>query len=107
MADTTLYKDNPNRLVYAIDFDGTLTSPSVDYANPEPQYSIIDKVRKLYYTGHIILIWSARTWREANILAAFLERYDVPYHGLRLNKGGADIYIDDKNKSLEDFLKEV
>lgn len=53
------YIDTPNRLVYNIDFDGTLTDGS-SYYELVPNLEIIKKVRELYYTGNIIIIWSAR-----------------------------------------------
>jgi len=97
------YKDNPNRKVYNIDFDGTLTDGSC-YINLLPNKEVITKVRELYYSGHIILIWSARLWESAPHIAGWCITHGVPFHGLMLGKGGTDVYVDDKAIDDKNFL---
>jgi len=96
------YKDNPNRKVYNIDFDGTLTDGS-SYILLVPNLTVISKVRELYFLGNIIIIWSARLWENAAIIAAFCIQHGIPFHGLMLSKGGTDIYVDDKAVNTKDF----
>jgi len=96
------YKDNPNKKVYNIDFDGTLTDGS-SYVKLVPNLSVITKVRELYFLGNIIIIWSARLWENAAIIAAFCIQHGIPFHGLMLGKGGTDIYVDDKAVNAKDF----
>jgi len=99
------YKDNPARKVYNIDFDGTLTDGS-SYENLVPNQAMIKRVKELYFAGNIIILWSARQWDDANIIAAWAILHSVPFHGLMLGKGGTDVYVDDKSINDKDFLKE-
>lgn len=99
------YVESTNRKVYNIDFDGTLTHG--EYTNdPTPSFDMIDKVNELYYTGHIIIIWSARQWDNARFMVAWLIKHAIPFHGIMLGKGGTDVYIDDKAINASDFLKD-
>lgn len=97
------YTDNSDRKVYNIDFDGTLTDGS-SYENLVPNLAMTRKVKELYFQGNIIIIWSARFWDTAAIVAGWCIAHDVPFHGLMLGKGGTDYYIDDKAINLKDFL---
>ena len=99
------YIDKTDRKVYNIDFDGTLTD-GLCYENLNPDYEMVQKVKELYYGGNIIIIWSARQWESANIIAGWCIRYNVPFHGLMLGKGGTDCYVDDKAIHSKEFLKE-
>lgn len=97
------YKENSDRKVYNIDFDGTLTDGS-SYENLVPNQEMIQKVRELYYSGHIIILWSARLWESAKDIAGWAIMNNIPFHGLMLGKGGTDFYVDDKNVNINDFL---
>lgn len=97
------YKDTPNRKVYNIDFDRTLTDGTC-YINLVPNTDVISKVRELYYSGHIIIIWSARLWESAQYIAAFCIHHGIPFHGMMLGKGGTDVYVDDKAISDKIFI---
>lgn len=99
------YKDNKSRRVYGIDVDGTLTFPTDGYALTKPNIDMIKAVRDLYFQGHIIIIWTARCWDDAPELISFLEKNSIPYHGIKMGKGGCDIYVDDKMMSIPDFIK--
>jgi uncharacterized protein (DUF3820 family) len=98
----TNYKENPNRKVFNIDFDGTLTDGQL-ISEPIPVQSIIDQVTWLYFTGHTIIIWTARQWNQAPFLVGWLTKYSVPFHGVIMAKGGSDHYIDDKMMSMDKF----
>lgn len=99
------YTVNPQRKVYNIDFDNTLTTG--EYTDvPGMNLEMVLKVRRLYIEGNIIIIWSARLWEYAPKLASWLIFHEVPYHGIILGKGGADYYIDDKAINSNDFLGE-
>ena len=99
------YINNGMAKVFNIDFDGTLTD-GTSYENLAPNEAIIAKVIDLYFKGHIIIIWSARQWSDAYIIAGWCILHHVPYHGIMLGKGGTDYYVDDKAINLEDFLNE-
>lgn len=84
-----------------VDFDNTLTKDNVEYWNgevEEPDERVCEFVRQHYYNHGTVIIWTARPWSEANTIAARLTEWEVPYHGIRCEKGSADIYIDDKAK---------
>jgi hypothetical protein len=57
---------------------------------------MIATVEKLYMSGNIIIIWTARWWKEASWLVAWLIKNQVPFHGIMMGKGGSDCYVDDK-----------
>ena len=102
-----MYTENKNRKVYNIDFDGTLTyDPQREYPDdPEPEYNMIKAINRLYMAGNIIIIWTARMWKDAPFLVSWLIKYRVPFHGIYCQKGGSDVYLDDKMMSIEEFLK--
>ena len=91
-----------------VDFDKTLTDPNQDEWNPadkqEPNQEVIETVREEYRSGKKIVIWTARKWREAPKVAGWLTIHEVPYHGLRCDKGGADRYVDDKTVTPKEFV---
>jgi hydroxymethylpyrimidine pyrophosphatase-like HAD family hydrolase len=93
-----------------VDFDKTLTDPKqdewLDASEQSPNESVIESVREAYYDGNKIVIWTARQWYEASEIAGWLTAHEVPYHGLRCEKGGADRYVDDKAITPEDFINE-
>jgi len=94
------YKSNHTKAVYAIDFDDVLAF-GPDHC---PRTETVRKIHDHYYSGDIIIIWTARSWAEAPSLVAWLTKHDVPFHGIQMSKGGADIYVDDKAQT---FLPEV
>ena len=98
------YTDSKDRKVYNIDFDGTLTIAG-SYTDLQPNVDMIQKVRELYYSGNIIIIWSARLWESAPDIAGWCIIQRVPFHGLMLGKGGTDCYLDDKAVNSIDFLE--
>ncbi|MDA3808566.1 MAG: hypothetical protein PF440_11730 [Thiomicrorhabdus sp.] len=97
------YEDNKERIVYNIDFDGTLTTGE-SYVFLTPRDEMIQRVQKLYFSGHIIIIWSARLWSDASKLVSWLILNNVPFHGVMLGKGGSDCYVDDKAIHADDFI---
>lgn len=99
------YIEKAARIVYNIDFDGTLTTGEYT-ENPGPNKDMIQKVQDLYYTGDIIIIWSARWWESVNFMVAWLIRNNVPFHGIMMGKGGSDIYVDDKAINDKVFLED-
>lgn len=96
------YKENPDRKVFNVDFDGTLTTGEYTQ-DPGPKADVIAKVRDLYMNGHLIIIWTARWWENAPFLVSWLIKHGVPFHGVMMGKGGSDIYVDDKALNVADF----
>jgi len=92
-----------------VDFDNTLTQDNVQYWNderPQPDEAVIQAVREHYYDYGLVVVWTARPWSEANQVASHLVEWEVPYHGIRCNKGSGDLYVDDKAISPERFSTE-
>jgi len=93
----------------AVDFDNTLTAEEggTYFTDEEtlPNEEMCDWVRQRYYDGHTIIIWTARPWSEASTTVAKLTEWGVPYHGIRCEKGSADMYVDDKAKRPEEVIE--
>lgn len=92
----------------AVDLDDTLTQGEKRYweGRCDPDDYVIKSINQLYKQGHTIVIWTARPWSNASQVASWLVEHGVRYHGLRMNKGSADVYVDDKalnvNKARDD-----
>jgi capsule biosynthesis phosphatase len=107
IADTSF----PLRICF--DVDGVLTVIDGEYGNREPYLQTIEIIRKLKAAGHIICIQTARYMFKRNgsqeeadqygrsELAAWLEKYNVPYDELYFGKVPADIYVDDRGCRVE------
>lgn len=98
------------RIVINIDMDKTLTNSGTHWEdNPLPNEMVCDYVRKLYFSGkYVIIIWTARLWDSAPESISWLTKYSVPYHGIKMDKGASDIYIDDKAQlPTEENLKNL
>lgn len=93
----------------AVDFDRTLTDPTEDeWAEAHeraPNEDMIEEVREAYISGDQIIIWTARQWTEAPQIVGWLHAHEVPYHGIKCAKGGADQYIDDKAITPTEFTE--
>ena len=92
------FVENKNRKVINFDLDGTLTNgePYWD-KEPTPVEDQINKLRKLYSEGHIIIIHTGRQWEFAPETVGWLIKNRIPFHGIYMAKGGADIYVDDRS----------
>lgn len=90
----------------AVDFDNTLTrEDGGTYFTDEPTLpneEMIEWVTQQYREGHTIIIWTARPWDVAQETAGLLTAWGVPWHGLRMEKGSADVYVDDKMYAPDD-----
>jgi hypothetical protein len=92
-----------------VDFDNTLTDGDVAYwegERPDPDEAVCRAVREHYHSGGTVVVWTARPWSEANRIAAHLTEWEVPYHGIRCEKGSGDVYVDDKAVTPEAFTDE-
>jgi hypothetical protein len=96
MNDDTLPSDGDRVMV---DFDNTLTTGDCRYwegERPEPDENVVDWARSRYHAGATVIIWTARPWSEAGQIAAHCTEWGLPFHGIRCEKGSADMYVDDK-----------
>lgn len=87
-----------NKRLILVDYDHTLTRTEDEYTNgsEEPNWEMISWVERMYYRGHSIVVWTARPWSDAPHIVGNLTRWEVRWHGIRCEKGGGDVMIDDK-----------
>jgi capsule biosynthesis phosphatase len=106
---------------YVIDVDNTIciSEPGCDYSKCPPIHTVIEQINYLYDQGNKIILFTARGMRTFDgdvelittlhkpILEAWLNTNGVRYHELIFGKPwGEDVhYVDDKNLSIEDFLR--
>jgi len=105
-------------MIFCIDIDGVLSkklkwSVGDSYLrlramllNIEPNIKAIIKVNQLFDDGNTIILNTARIWHDYNPTVEWLKKHGIKYHTLIMAKPLADFYIDDKNKSVEEFLSE-
>tara|TARA_R100000008_G_C3584275_1_gene170900 strand:+ start:1001 stop:1291 length:291 start_codon:yes stop_codon:yes gene_type:complete len=95
-------------LIY-VDIDGTICKDSFGiYDEAEPIMENIEKINKLYDSGHTIVYWTARgavsgiDWTD--VTAAQLSDWKAKYHELIMNdKPHYDLLICDKTKRIEEI----
>ena len=93
--------------LYAVDCDGTLTSSMCwtpeECLEAEPRKEVIDRVNSL--KGVWIIIYTARADELIPATIKWLCKYNVKYHAISNQKIPADYYIDDKNLTIQQFIK--
>ncbi len=93
-------------MTYVIDIDNTIcTTNGINYINSIPIQSRIDKINRLYTSGHIIVYYTGRGWDKLEMTKNQLKDWGCVYDSLILGKPTADFYIDDKNISIQEFFK--
>lgn len=93
----------------AVDWDNTLTEDNAEYWNGEEapiDEAVAEWVRDQYHSGKSVFIWTARPWEQARQIAGRLTKHGIPFHGIRCEKGSADVYVDDKAVRPEDVTGE-
>jgi len=89
---------------YIIDIDGVICNVSRPMKDCKPFENIIYKINSLYPDNKIIL-HTSRFECDRKITVKWLKKYKVKYHKLVMGKPNGDFYIDDKNMSIQEFLK--
>jgi uncharacterized HAD superfamily protein len=93
--------------LFAIDMDGTLTNSVCwtpeECLNAEPNQEMIDKVNSL--RNVYIIINTARVDSIIPATIQWLRKHNVKYHGINNQKIPATYYVDDKNLTIDQFLK--
>lgn len=81
-----------------VDLDGTICSEERQFSRAlaEPLPGAIEALEALNRNGHTIIIYSARTWAEYEMTAAWLAANSVPHSQLILGKPEGDFWIDDR-----------
>lgn len=94
-----------------VDFDKTLTTGEgppfwSDDEDETPDEEMIEWVNSKYHEGCAIIVWTARPWSQAQNVAGYLTKWGVEFSGIRCDKGGADVYVDDKAIRPEEIKNE-
>jgi hypothetical protein len=72
--------------------------------DPDPDEEVVHLVNEQYRKGHTIIVWTARPWDSAAQTVTRLTEWGVHWHGLRREKGHADVYVDDKGSTPTEQL---
>ncbi len=99
----------PERERIAVDFDKTLTEGERSYIHEKPENpdeEMVQWVNEQYAEDHTIIIWTARPWEAAQDTVARLTEWGVDWHAIRMEKGNADMYVDDKGTTPKEELVE-
>lgn len=104
------------RIVF--DLDGTICTQqkSGEYHNAKPIQQVVDLVNDLKRKGEHITIFTARGMNTFNsdankcdnvyreLTETWLKTYGVSYDVLKFGKPPADLYVDDKGVSVNEFI---
>lgn len=98
-------------MIINVDIDGTIcTNTFGNYELAKPFLGNIQKINKLYDSGHQIVYWTARggttkiDWTE--LTEKQLKKWGAKYHKLVLGKPHYDLYIDDKSINSMNFFSD-
>ena len=104
-----------------IDLDGTITNddPSLDYADKQPNYDVVARLRAYQKMGYTIVIHTARNMRSFDnslglinahtlpVIVEWLRRHEIPYDEIHVGKpwcGTEGFYVDDRAVRPAEFL---
>ncbi|MBC9906814.1 MULTISPECIES: capsular biosynthesis protein [Achromobacter] len=109
--------------VLVFDVDGTLCEirrPEQSYADVEPIWSVVDKLKEYSRAGFYIVLNSSRNMRtyqgnagllNANtlpVLVDWLKKHDIPFNEVHLGKpwpGTDGFYVDDRTIRPDEFCR--
>jgi capsule biosynthesis phosphatase len=105
-------------MIYCFDLDNTICiTRDKDYMSSTPDLYVIESINRLHDEGHVIKIFTARGMGQytGDIHKVYnvhflrtknqLDSWNVKYHELILGKPSYDIFVDDKNMTVEMFKK--
>lgn len=104
-----------NKLIIAVDFDGTLCKNNYPFIGMPNAYMIL-KLKRFRELGHKLILWTCREGKELDEAVNFCKECGLEFDAVNTNldteierwkhnprKIGADVYIDDKNISIDMF----
>ena len=103
---------------YVIDIDGVISKKTdwsyIDsylrlramFLNIEVNVEVVKKINELYDKGDTIILHTSRLWHDYDVTVEWLKKHGVKYSTLIMAKPLGDYYIDDKNKTIKEFLNE-
>jgi hypothetical protein len=86
------------KTVYGFDFHDTLVDVTdrEDYEGVRPRNEMIDKLRSFYKKGIFIIIYTAASEKDRDMIMYQLEKFNIPYDVLITEKPRLDRMYDDK-----------
>jgi len=95
-----------------IDLDGTICTEEKTFerALAKPKNGAIEAVNQLFDDGHIVIIYTARSWSEYRLTEDWLKQHGLRYSQLVMGKPIGDLWIDDRAiefKSWENTLTRI
>jgi hypothetical protein len=89
--------------------DGTICTEEKTFSRSlaYPKKDAVDIINNLYLEGHIIIIYTARTWMEYEMTTDWLNKNGIKYHQLFMGKPIGDVWIDDRALQFSDNWKEI
>lgn len=92
-----------------IDMDGTICTEEKTFSRSlaKPMKDAVDIINTLYCEGHIIIIYTARTWSEYEMTTDWLYRNGIKYHQLFMGKPIGDVWIDDRALQFTENWKDI
>jgi hypothetical protein len=92
----------------AVDIDQTIClTEGNDYVNSIPIVENIAKINKLFDEGNEITYYTARGGTsKLNLYSLTLNQLNLwgcKFHGIRMDKPGYDLFIDDRSKRIEEL----
>lgn len=92
---------------YIFDIDDTILFTSYKdnkkYDLLDYDKKMVEKINKLYYNGHQVILWTGRHWDKLQETKNQIDLIGVRYHTLLMGKPAADYYIDDKALRPQEF----
>ena len=86
-----------------VDIDGTLIDTDINYQIIKINRKLVAKINEFWYNGNQIVIWTGRHWDKLQFTIEQLKEIGVRYDTLVMAKPTADLYIDDKAITPQDF----
>ena len=108
------------RIIFDVDGTLTITNPSLDYLQVEPNWEIVEKLKQYKEAGYEIVLFTSRNMRTYNCnvgkinantlpkLINWLHKHSIPYDEIFVGKpwcGTDGFYVDDKAIRPSEFLK--
>ena len=99
------------KLIVCVDLDGTLTLDKSGGWNDEqclnakPNVPMIDIINKAWKDGHLIIIYTARRWSRREATIYWLQKNDIKFHTIEMQKLRFDLMIDDKCLNADDLQR--
>lgn len=102
---------------YVIDIDGVIGKKlnwtigdsylraKATFIDIEFDMKVVAKINQLYDDGHTIILHTSRLWHDYDVTVEWLKKGGVKYSTLIMAKPLGDFYIDDRNQSVEEFIK--